>query len=123
MDGAFDHAASLENSGNEVVTLTFAAETSTLAVVFINSVGCGWLHWGYQGFKIAHQNTRSIIGKIEELPLIISEVKSSFHLLIFSERGPTKKFLIRSLKYPVINSFVVTEAAREVVSWFTQEMM
>lgn len=38
-----------------------------------------------KGFKIAHQNIRSIIGKIEELRLVISEVKSSFHLLTFSE--------------------------------------
>ncbi|KAK2558583.1 hypothetical protein P5673_018760 [Acropora cervicornis] len=38
-----------------------------------------------KGFKIAHQNIRSIIGKIEELRLFISEVKSSFHLLTFSE--------------------------------------
>jgi len=74
-------------------------------------------------FKIAHQNIRSISGKIEELRLIISEVKSSFHLLTFSETWPTKKYLIRSLKYPVINSFVLTEAAGEVVSWFTQELM
>ena len=43
-----------------------------------------------KGFKIAHQNIRSIIGKIEELRLVISEVKSSFHLLTFSEAWATE---------------------------------
>lgn len=36
---SFTHAISWEDSGNEVVTLTFASKTSTLAVDFINSVG------------------------------------------------------------------------------------
>ena len=44
-----------------------------------------------KGFKIAHQNIRSITGKIEELRLVISEVKSSFHLLTFSETWANKE--------------------------------
>ena len=44
-----------------------------------------------KGFKIAHQNSRSITGKIEELRLVISEVKSSFHLLTFSETWANKE--------------------------------
>ena len=51
-----------------------------------------------KGFKIAHQNIRKIIGKIEELRLVISKVKSSFHLLTFSETWAHKEIFYYELE-------------------------
>lgn len=53
-----------------------------------------------RGFKILHQNIRSLLGKIDELRLIFSELHSGIHLLTFSETWAHKDITDSELDIP-----------------------
>ena len=53
-----------------------------------------------KGFKIIHQNIRSLSGRIDELRLIVSELHSGFHLLTFSETWAHEEITDSELEIP-----------------------
>ena len=70
-----------------------------------------------KGFKIDHQNIRSIIGKIEELRLVISEEKSSFHLLTFSETWANEEIFDSELEISGYQLFRRDRGSKGKGSW------
>ena len=67
-----------------------------------------------KGFKIVHQNIRSLTGRIDELRLIASELRSSLQFMSFSETWARKDIVDSELEIPGYKLFAETEELKGV---------
>ena len=63
------------------------------------------------GIKLIHQNIQSLGAKIDQLHLMMHELKSGIHLLTLSETW-NKMLETENLKYPILVCLEKTETAR-----------